>query len=224
MQKEVKNTILKHHESLFNKYGTSPKSLGILKGQSVRFHVISQVGKLNNTSILDVGCGFGDFCGFLKYKKIRTKYHGVDINRNFIHIARARYPNGTFEVRDIEEKPFSKKFDWVIGIGITTLSNSNHIKGLMKEMFRMCTEGVAIDFLSNYVDYKEKELFYMSPEEMFRSAKTLTRRVVLRHDYKPYEFCLYMYKNDKKNKKNYFLEHYKSLPKEIQKDSWIRNL
>ena len=223
MKTNITNHILKHHDVLFKKYKASAKSLGILKGQSVRFDVISQVGNLENSSILDIGCGFGDFYGFLKFKKIKTRYYGVDINKDFINIAKERYSSGKFEVRDIETKPFSQKFDWVIGIGITTLSSIKNTESLIKEMFRICRKGVAIDFLSSYVDYKEKELFYTSPEKIFSFAKTLTRRASLRHDYKPFEFCLYLYKDDSKNKKNYFKEHLKNLPKDIQNDSWIKS-
>ena len=52
---------------------------------------------------------------------------------------------------------------------------------------------LAIDFVTNYVDFKEDYLIYHSPEAMFRLAKSLTKRVVLRHDYPLYEFCLYLY-------------------------------
>ncbi|MFZ1077872.1 MAG: hypothetical protein WAN47_10635, partial [Nitrosotalea sp.] len=74
----------------------------------------------------------------------------------------------------------------------------------------------------NYVDYKDKDIFYTSPEIIFKFAKSLTRRVVLRHDYMPFEFCLYIYKNDVKNKRNVFDEYYRSLPKTIQNDSWLK--
>jgi len=57
---------------------------------------------------------------------------------------------------------------------------------------------------------------------MFCIAKKLTRRVALRHDYMPFEFCLFLYKDDSKNKKNVFNEHYKFLLKSFKNDDWLK--
>lgn len=221
MKKTASNYILRQHNTLLEKYGESPKSLGILHGQTIKYHIASQIGILKNSTVLDVGCGFGDFYGFLKYRKIKVNYQGVDLNENFVRIARKRYPEASFEVRDISKKPFSKKFDWVIGIGITNYTSDNLNKTLVEEMFRICKKGVFIDFLTTYVDYRDKENHYKSPEKMFKFAKSLTRRISLRHDYQPFYFCLYLYKDDKKNKKNYFRQYYQSLPKVLREDLWM---
>jgi hypothetical protein len=67
------------------------------------------------------------------------------------------------------------------------------VQSMMKLMFLTARKGVAIDFVTNYVDFQESYLRYHSPEDMFKFAKSLTKRVVLRHDYPLYEFCLYLY-------------------------------
>ena len=70
----------------------------------------------------------------------------------------------------------------------------------MKEMINICYQnsniGVSIDMMSKYVDFESKELFYYSPEEIFSYCKGLTKRVCLRHDYGPYEFCIQLYHDD----------------------------
>ena len=39
--------------------------------------------------MLDVGCGKGDMLNFIINKKIKTiKYSGLDLNKNFINIAK----------------------------------------------------------------------------------------------------------------------------------------
>jgi len=53
---------------------------------------------------------------------------------------------------------------------------------------------MAVNMLSTYVDYRDKTLSYVKPEMAFGLAKTMTPRVVLRYDYMPYEFTLYLYK------------------------------
>ena len=49
--------------------------------------------------------------------------------------------------------------------------------------------------MTAYVDFREDRLFYYSPEEIFRFSKTLTKRVLLRHDYPLFEFTVYLYKD-----------------------------
>ena len=61
-------------------------------------------------------------------------------------------------------------------------------------MFALADKAIAVNMMTNYVDYRDKYLFYYSPEEMFRFAKSLSRNVVLRHDYPLYEFSLFIYK------------------------------
>jgi len=220
----MNNSILNHYNTLFKKYGQNAKGLGWLNGrQSIRFGIIKEIGDLNNSTILDVGCGFGDFYTYLKFRKIKCKYSGIDINEDFIKIAKKINPDGHFMKKDIQKETNVKKHDWVVASGITNHGvKYSHLKDMLKTMFAISKKGVMIDFISNYVDYKEREIFYTSPEKIFKFAKTLTQRVTLRHDYMPYEFSLYLYKNDKKNKKNVFNEYYNNMPQNLQVESWVK--
>jgi len=93
-------------------------------------------------------------------------------------------------------------------IGVTNHSGSyRYIQSLLKEMFRISKNGVGMDFLSTYVDFKKAGNFHTSPERIFKIAKKLSKRVVIRHDYLPFEFCLYIYKNNKMNKNLAFKEY-----------------
>ena len=66
-------TLNKYYEKLYKKYGYSPKSLGWEKGkQFLRFHQLTCDFELKNASILDVGCGFGDFIKYLNLNKIKN--------------------------------------------------------------------------------------------------------------------------------------------------------
>lgn len=199
MKKKTSDIIIEHHNELFRKFGESPVALGEAKDRTnLRFKVLSEIGNLNNSNILDVGCGFGYFLSFLKKKKRNVKYVGVDINSDFIEIAKRRNPNYIFKVADIEKTKIKSQFDWVFAIGIASKADSyNYIENLLKEMFRISKKGVVMNFITSYVDYKVKGTFYTSPERVFKIAKKLTKRVLLRHDYLPFEFCLYLYKNDK---------------------------
>jgi hypothetical protein len=61
--------------------------------------------------------------------------------------------------------------------------------------YEACDKGVAVDMMTSYVDFREERLFYYSPEEILRHAKSLTKRVMLRHDYPMFEFAIFLYKD-----------------------------
>ena len=59
-----------------------------------------------------------------------------------------------------------------------------------------------MDFITDYVDFKNKGTFYASPEKIFKISKKISKRVLLKHDYLPFEFCIYIYPDDKIDLKN----------------------
>lgn len=203
MKKKTHDVIIKHHTELYQKFGRHKSSLGDPREHyNIRFKIMTEIGELNNLKILDVGCGWGDFLTYLNNKGINTKYTGVDINPIFIEICKSNHKNANFFERDIEKEKFNEKFDYVFGIGITSLIGSyDAVKKLITEMLRISKKGIAINFMSTYVDFQKKESSHFSPEKIFSISKKLSRRVVIRHDYLPFEFCVYIYKNDKLTEK-----------------------
>lgn len=208
MEKRIHRAIYNHYTELFKVNGITPAALGWPKGrQNLRFKVMSEIGIINNSEILDVGCGFGDLLSYFKSKRIDVKYTGVDINPLFLEVAKNKHPFANFFHRDIEINKFKKKFDWCFAIGTTNMkANYKYIEKLLGEMLKISKKGVAMDFMSSYVDFKKPESSHFDPEKIFKIAKKLSKRVVIRHDYLPFEFCVYIYKNDKLTNKNRFLE------------------
>lgn len=56
----------------------------------------------NDEKILEIGCNTGEFCWLLQ-KKFNVKPLGIDINENAIKIAKKKYPEMNFEVKDFFE-------------------------------------------------------------------------------------------------------------------------
>jgi len=207
MKKKEQNSILSYYTSLYEKFGFNTASIGWPNGkQSIRFRVATEIGDLKNSKILDIGNGFGDFPLYLSKKKFKIRdYLGVDINPIFVKIAKQRNPKYRFQIRDVEKKKLKEKFDWVFAIGVTNQAGSyNYVEGLMKEMLRISTKGIMMDFLSSYVDFKRGKTFHVSPERIFKIAKRFSKRIVIRHDYLPYQFSVYVYKKDKLTKEKTF--------------------
>lgn len=227
MEKNISNKIYNYYQKLFDEHGISPKSVGwgSKEGkQSIRFEILCQIGDISNSTILDIGCGFGDLFGYLKYKKINSVYLGIDINDNLIDVGKKIYPGAHLEHRDFEIKKFTKKFDWVFSSGITSHgSNYSHLAKIMTEMYRICKKGFSMNFVSDNVDYTTKDLFYSSPEKIVSIVKSFSNRFTLRHDYIPYEFTLYVYKNNIKTKNHTFDEFLKNSDRNLDDKLWHPN-
>jgi cyclopropane fatty-acyl-phospholipid synthase-like methyltransferase len=71
-------------------------------------------------SILDYGCGLGDFIKYLDSIKIEvSKYLGVDINPDYIESAKKSYPTNEFKL--IEKlNDINEPYDIVCAIGVFT--------------------------------------------------------------------------------------------------------
>ncbi|MFC1646569.1 methyltransferase domain-containing protein [Candidatus Omnitrophota bacterium] len=192
-------SVISLYERRLKKYGVSVKTMGWRnkKQQDLRFKVLSEIGSLSNKKILDIGCGFGDFYDYLISHDMSIKYSGYDIAPKIIEAAKIKHPNLKLEVKDILKDEIREKFDYVFESGIFNKRVKNNIcyaKKIIKKMFSLCKVAIGFNMTTDYVDYKERRLFYYSPYEIFKFAKSLSRFAVLRHDYPLYEFTAYIYK------------------------------
>lgn len=202
MNAKDKEQTIKRYEECLLKFGRSVKTMGWRdeEQQKLRFVILSEIGDLQSRKILDVGCGFGDLYFFLLKRGIKVNYTGYDISPKIIELARKNYPKLKLEIKDILVDSVNEKFDYVFSSGIFNYRISNNLKfarEMIRRMFDISKLGIAVNMVTNYVDYKEKYLFYYSAEEMFKFAKGLSRYVILRHDYPLYEFTIYIYKKSR---------------------------
>jgi hypothetical protein len=138
---------------------------------------------------------------------MKIKSTSVDILPNLIKIPKEKNQDACFEIKDILIDEINQKFDWALLSGIFNFKlsdNKTFIQNMLKRMLDSCNKGVAADFMSTYVDFKNMDAYYASPEQIFSFSKSLSKRVVLRHDYMPFEFCVYIYKDDRINGRNVF--------------------
>jgi len=89
-----KERLLSLYEDRLEKYGYDVKTVGwgSVKDQYSRFDMLLRGVDCNNKDILDLGCGLGDFIGYLKQKKIKNfTYTGIDLSDRFIEKAKEKY-------------------------------------------------------------------------------------------------------------------------------------
>jgi len=201
MDKESKQEIRERYVRRIKKYGDSIEALasGTESRRDIRYEILTSIGIQNGDSILDVGCGLAHYYQYLQSRGLKINYTGIDIVPELIASASKKYPNLDLSVRDLQEDGFEEKsFDFVVCSQVFNYrlpegQNEVLAADMLGRMHDIARKGLAVDFLTSYVDYQESHLYYYSPENLFRQAKQLTRRVALRHDYPLFEFCLYLY-------------------------------
>ena len=194
----------KHYSERFEKYGVDPRSLswGSKGAAHQRFRQMWAEIDFNGKSVLDVGCGFGEMARFLRKRYKDVDYTGVDLLEEFVDQAKAAHPYYKFEARDYFEDPLDEKFDVIMASGTlnsdlgTSEKNMEFRKKAIKIMFEN-TKGVLVfNMLGGHPVPKTKKgsnVWYADSLEILEYCTSLTRRVILRSNYHPRDFTIFMY-------------------------------
>lgn len=170
-----KKELLSFYNRHLKDFGDAPQAVRWTpEGQLRRYENLLRIaGDFSGKTVLDFGCGKGDFCGFLRGKNISVRYCGIDINENLISLSRAKYPEAEFIAMDIEKADLERNFDCIILCGVFNLRVAGieeTMKNILKRLFSVCTNALHMNALSYYVPQRTVELFYVKPEELLRFA------------------------------------------------------
>ena len=200
-----RESIIDRYTRRFEAHGYDPKTLGWDKGnQEIRFDILTSQYDFRGKRILDIGCGFGDLIATLwaQYGDDYI-YHGVDLVPALIEKAKSlhRGDSISFSCTDILDEAFAGEYDYAIASGIfnhkmKAVDNYTVIEAVMAKALHLCRDGIAFDFLSDKVDYRHAHTFHSSPEKILGLAYRFSRNVVLRNDYMPFEFSVFINKDD----------------------------
>lgn len=193
-------TNARFYGDLVRRHGIDVRSLdwGSRESQVKRFAVLAEIGNLKGASVLDVGCGLGDFYAWMKRKKLRPEYTGLDITPEMVGRAGERFPGVRFCLCDLLDLSHGVvSHDYVLSSGIFThrcTSPYDFLMAMVRRMFEISKHAVGFNCLSAWAEEKEGHEFHADPVRILSLCRTLTSRVVLRHDYHPRDFTIYMYK------------------------------
>lgn len=203
MKQSDKERIIQRYNERLKKFGATIDTLasGTEERHNLRFKILTEIGIQNGDSVLDLGCGFGDFNKYLNENGFSVNYSGYDINPSLVAEAKRKFPSVTFEVKDIVKENFPE-FDYIVSSSCFNLplyeqDNYEFIEQIFTICYAHARKGVSIDFNSSYVDFLSKDGYHYQPEKIFSIAKKITKRVALRHDYPLFEFNVYLYKDFK---------------------------
>jgi SAM-dependent methyltransferase len=206
-----------YYEGLLAKHGDSPLSLdwNSRESQRLRYQVLKELfiyGKKGaGVSVLDVGCGFGDLYGYFKAEGLLSRhkisYTGTDISPKILEVARKKYPDARFELKDILTDRQMPRFDYVFcsgALNIRTADREEHLEFVKEMIFRMwdlAAYGAAINFLGEGMlpvadqdDVNSGRYFFFSPELVLSYVRFVCGRYILRNDYHAGDFTVYMLK------------------------------
>lgn len=171
--------------------------------QHLRFEVLCRGLDLRGKRVLDIGCGLGDFIPWAEEKfGSDFDYLGIDLSKGLIASARQRFggPRRRFLEGTIAPGITIGEFDISVLSGTLTFKTSDNIstmRTILAGAWDCSREAVCSNFMTNYADSELKKNFHYSPEQVFGFAKTLSRFVVLHHDYDLWEFTIQVFREPK---------------------------
>jgi trans-aconitate methyltransferase len=191
--------IAAYYDRLVDAYGSDPQAVDASSERSLllRYEALAAVTDLTGRSILEVGCGLGGLGVFLLERFADLRYRGIDVSPRMIETAAASHPELDVAVASALDLPEHETCDVVLAQGIFYLLGEHaeaKLERLVTKMFALASEAVAFTAISSWSPRQEPTEFYAEPLRTLSFCRTLTPRVVLRHDYHPGDMALYLYK------------------------------
>lgn len=213
----ISEQTVKRYSDRYRKFGYDTRTLGWGSKEQQEYRFAQTVAtniEFGGKVVLDIGCGFGDYFGYLRQAGIPISgYVGWDINPDLINEARARHQadsRASFEVRNVLD--LSEQVNPVadVGISLGVLNfNLKHACDNYDYSYRFIAASLAlvrctliVDFLSvaREKSYPQEDfVFYHDPSVMLNYALTHSSDVLVKHDYSPIpqkEFMLVISKDE----------------------------
>lgn len=194
------NRVIERYQKRIAQHGLTVASLnsGNEEKQRIRHWVHASALRGRCPSVLEVGCGLGSFYKYLATHGQECSYRGYDIVPEYVAECRRLYPEAQFHLRNIFSEGIDGTYDTIVMSQVLNnhYRNSDNMTVMRRALelaFRHTRVSVSVDMLSTYVDFRNPDLFYYQPEEVFRLAKAIAPRVVVRHDYRAFEFCVQLF-------------------------------
>lgn len=173
--------------------------------QHSRFRSLLRLGDFNGTSLLDIGCGTGDFLGFLLSQNIKPMiFHGIDLMPEFIQVANRRYCNKAirFYQKDFFETDFHGSFDYIICNGALNVREKNNMLLLEKAIsksLKHCKKALGFTLLKHADGYLgDERIFHYQKDKVYEVAKKYSNNVEFFSDYADNDFTLIIRKDSAK--------------------------
>lgn len=196
-----KCTVLYFHRKCIEESGANSfGALGWEKevSQLKRFEILAQIANLSNSSILDLGCGYGHFKEYLDQRFDHFSFTGVDFMPEFIETAKQRYaksPNTEFLQKDFSVSKIPTT-DYVFASGVFCYRSNDltYYTDLITKMVNHANKGVGFNMLNVATFPHSAFLKAHEIESTVSFCKLLGKKVVVKEGYLPDDFTIFIYK------------------------------
>jgi SAM-dependent methyltransferase len=184
-------------EEQIEKYGLNPEGVnwGTKESQYKRFEIIEElIPDMSDSSVLDLGCGFGDFYIYLQEKgNLPELYKGADAVPSMVEKAKERVLNAVLLDFLEDEIPSA---DYIVASGSLNVLTYPETREVIRKAFAASEKAFIFNIMSSHADFYEPGYNYFSPSEMVGFCMSFTRRVILRCDYMTHDFTIKMWKEE----------------------------
>lgn len=223
MEKNDKHDLVGRYESRIKALGHGVEVLGEPKNrQWFYFNFITSHDEfLEDDSLLDVGCGYGDLYRFLKSNGYKGKYSGVDLVPGLIKEAQKLEPSVEFRVCDLQNEDVLERYDWASACGVFTgaereVDFKEHLESMIFNMWSVVDKGLMFNLLSPLADYTHQLHTRLAFGDVIQIVNKFTNRFTFRHDYMPYEYSFALLKENQINEDLLIFEKHNHLFETIQ--------
>ena len=166
------------------------------ESQRVRFEALAGIAELNNHSIEDAGCGYGDLLPFLKHLYPSITYTGIEQIPELLNEAINRYGiepgidfvSGNFITMEL---PIA---DYILASGSLNYQSTDpqFIYNAISKLYNGCRMGLGFNLLKTAQPHGF--IVAYNPIEIMEYCKSICPKVVLKDDYADEDYTIFMYK------------------------------
>jgi SAM-dependent methyltransferase len=197
-----KATVLHYHRHRILQFQAgSVQALGWRgpESQRKRFETLLRLGNFTGSTLLDVGCGYGDLKAFLDQHCRPFTYIGLDHMPEFINEAKARYGGSadTYFCRTDFTLAQLPQVDYVIASGAFSYrcADPGHYFKMVRKLFEAARIALAFNMLDRTVFPQHDLLTGHDRDEVKKFCRTLAPHVELISGYLDDDFTVFMYRD-----------------------------
>ncbi|HAT18011.1 MAG TPA: hypothetical protein DCS76_09475 [Gemmatimonadetes bacterium] len=199
---EIPRSVRSYYESRLAEHGATAQGVDWRDDEShtVRNRVLMDLARpRSDETILDFGCGYGAFLGFLRSQGFTGRYVGVDLSRKMVEQARLLYGDDEYSTFSVADSP-NQCVEVVVASGVFNVRAGHsleswqvYVDNTIRLLARSATSRIALNFMSAHSDnhLRNPDLHYESigriSDLLFQNVG---RCIAVRQDYQLHEFSV----------------------------------
>jgi len=153
--------------------------------------LLSSLGEIRYDTIVDAGCGFGDFYLYLKTKnRLPKQYIGLDLCAHMVKEAKVRTGCKIMQ-KDILSQSIPRA-DWYVASGSMNLLTRMETQIFIQRCFQQSSKGFVFNLLQGRE--REGEFSYWNPHEIIELCKPFGGTIEIKEGYLEGDFTVSLVK------------------------------